>query len=103
MFSSFTSVGLMPHVSSANMVWKCVVETNGTAIFLPRKSVGGDASAVARHHGFRFIDVVDDPEQLQVDAPADGGRQGAGTDDADLHVAGRHAGGHLAPDRTCAS
>ena len=40
MLSSFTSAGLMPHVSSANMVWKCVVETNGTAIFLPRKSVG---------------------------------------------------------------
>jgi hypothetical protein len=40
MFMISSSLGLMPHCSSAYIVWKCVVDTKGTPSFLPFRSAG---------------------------------------------------------------
>ena len=90
------SLGLMPHCSSANMVWKCVVETKGTPSFLPLRSAGlsmpeplRTTSASASLMSSRI------QKSCRSSAAAHGRRQRAGADDADLHVARGHRGGHL--------
>jgi hypothetical protein len=86
-----TSAGLIFAWSSATIVWKCVVELNGIAIFLPLRSAtvlmpepffATSASAGA--------DVVEDPEELERLAARHGRRDARGAHFADLHGARGH-------------
>ena len=73
MLRTCTSVGLSPgQLASRTSRWKCVVETNGVRDLLALQ-VGDrvDAAAVARHQRLGRADVLEDPEQLDVDALAD--------------------------------
>ena len=92
-----TSAGLILAWSSATIVWKCVVELNGIAIFLPLRSASVlMPGAVLRDQRLGRADVVEDPEELERLAARHRGRDAGGTDFADLHGARRHRLDHLA-------
>ena len=55
----------------------------------------GDAGALARDQRLGRRDVLDDPDQLHVDALADAGGDRARARERDLDVARRHRGDHL--------